>query len=127
MGQYVIGSMPQPGSIFLGNFDDDEHLEVLAATGASNNGAVAGGLDVEHSYVVSWMESDRKGTYAINLRGLTADGQVGRMTTVGRTSVARAVPQMIRVRDKLVLAWTDEMNELSKVVSVKVRITGFYD
>ena len=81
----------------------------------------------EHSYVISWMESDKKGTYDINLRGLTADGQVGRMTTVGRTSVARTVPQMIRVGDKLVLAWTDEMNELSKVVSVKVPITGFYD
>jgi hypothetical protein len=34
---------------------------------------------------------------------------------------------MIRAGDKLILAWTDEMSDLSKVVSVKVPILGFYD
>jgi hypothetical protein len=47
--------------------------------------------------------------------------------TVGRTSVARNVPQMVLVDDKLILAWTDTMEELSKVVSVKVEIRGFYN
>jgi hypothetical protein len=79
------------------------------------------------SYVVSWMESDDDGTYAINLRALTFDGQMGPVRTVGRTSLARNVPQMHRIGDQLILAWTDEMNELSKVVSVKVPILGFYD
>ncbi len=80
-----------------------------------------------HSYVVSWMESGAVGSYAINLRALTLDGQAGPVHTVGRTSLVRAVPQLIRVDDKLVLAWTDEFDDLSKVVSVEVRIRGFYD
>jgi len=41
--------------------------------------------------------------------------------------VARTFPQMLRVRDELIFAWTDEMNDLSKVASVKVPIIGFYD
>lgn len=80
-----------------------------------------------HSYVVSWMESGAVGSHAIKLRALTLDGQAGPVHTVGRTSLARVVPQLIRVHDKLVLAWTDEFDDLSKVVSVEVRIRGFYD
>ena len=80
-----------------------------------------------HSYAVSWMESDDDGTYTIKLRAFTIDGQTGRAQTVGRTSVARNVPQMIIVDDRLILAWTDTIEELSKVVSVKVEIRGFYD
>ncbi len=81
----------------------------------------------ERSYAVSWLEPDRSGTNAILLRSLTADGQIGGINTVGRTALSRAVPQMLRVGDKLVFAWTDEMNDLSKVASVKVPIIGFYD
>jgi len=81
----------------------------------------------ESSFVVSWMESEKDGIYAIKIRGLTFDGKMGRAQTVGRTSVARAVPQMVRVGDKLILAWTDEISDQHKVVSVKVPILGFYD
>jgi hypothetical protein len=80
-----------------------------------------------HRFVVSWMESDKKGVYAINIRGLTFDGQAGRVHTVGRTSTARIVPQLARVGSQLILAWTDEIGDLNKVVSVKVPILGFYD
>lgn len=80
-----------------------------------------------HSFAISWMESEKKSTYAIKLRSMTVDGQMGRVHTVGRTSLARTVPQLVRVADNLVLAWTDEISELSKVVSVKVPILGFYD
>lgn len=55
------------------------------------------------------------------------NGQIGPVNTVGRTEVARAVPQMVRENDTLVLAWTDEMNELTKIASVKLPIVGFYD
>jgi hypothetical protein len=77
--------------------------------------------------VVSWMESDKNEPYTINIRGLTFDGQAGPVHTVGRTSIARAVPQLARVGDQLILAWTDNINELNKVASVKVPILGFYD
>ena len=79
------------------------------------------------SFAISWMESEKKGTYAIKLRSMTFDGRMGPVYTVGRTSLARTVPQLVRVADHLVLAWTDEMGDLSKVVSVKVPLLGFYD
>jgi len=97
----------------------------IASAGALGHVGVS--LIDKHSYVVSWMESDQDGSYDINLRAVTTDGQVGRSNTIGRTSVARAVPQMVRVGDKFILAWTDELSDLSKVVSVKVPILGFYD
>jgi hypothetical protein len=76
---------------------------------------------------VSWLETDRKGTYSIRLRALTFDGQLGRVETVGRTSLARTVPQLVRIGDELALAWTDEIMDESKVASVKVQILGFYE
>ena len=97
----------------------------IASTGSSGHVGVS--LIDKHSYVVSWMESDKDGTYAVNLRARTVDGQLGRVRTIGRTSVARNVPQMILVGDKLIFAWTDEMSDLNKVVSVEVPILGFYD
>ena len=98
---------------------------LIASTGALGHVAVS--LIDEHSFVVSWVEADKNKSYDINLRAVTTDGQVGRTTTIGRTSVVRTVPQMLRVGDKLILAWTDELNDLSKVVSVKVPILGFYN
>jgi hypothetical protein len=97
----------------------------IASRGTSGHVGIA--MIDRHSYVISWMESDKDGSYEINLRARTADGQMGRVQTVGRTSVARNVPQMTRVGDKLILAWTDELSDLSKVVSVQVPILGFYD
>jgi hypothetical protein len=91
------------------------------------HGRVGVAMIDRHSFAVSWMESEKKGTYAIKLRSMTYDGQMGRVHTVGRTSLARTVPQLLRVADNLVLAWTDEIRELSKVVSVRVPILGFFD
>jgi hypothetical protein len=101
-----------------------EPVEVAAR---NVTGHVGVSLIDAHSFVVSWMESDKDGTYAIKIRALTKDRQLGRVNTVGRTSVARTVPQLIRVGDKLILAWTDEIGDLSKIMSVSVPILGFYD
>ena len=90
-------------------------------------GRVGAAMIDRHSFALSWMESDKDGTYAIKLRGMTFDGQLGPVHTVGRTSVGRTVPQMARIGDQILLAWTDEMNDLSKVVSVRVPLPGFYD
>ena len=80
-----------------------------------------------HTFAVSWLEPDKKGSYAINLRAVTFDGQLGRVETVGRTSVAYSVPQMVRVEDELLFAWTDTINDASKIASVSVKILGFYN
>jgi hypothetical protein len=97
----------------------------IASKGASGHVGIS--MIDRDSYVISWMESDKDGGYEINLRALTIDGQMGPATTIGRTSLARTVPQMVLVGDKLIHAWTDELSDLSKVVSVKVPILGFYD
>jgi hypothetical protein len=79
------------------------------------------------TYVVSWLEPDQKETFVINIRSLTASGQMGRIRIAGRTSFASVLPQMVRVDNKLVLAWTDDINGKSKIASVGVSILGFYD
>ncbi len=99
----------------------------LDVAGTNVSGHVGLVLIDNQTYAVSWMESGKNEDYVIKLRAFTVDGQTGRVQTVGRTSVARNVPQMVLVDDKLILAWTDTMQELSKVVSVKVAIRGFYN
>ncbi|MDH3441296.1 MAG: hypothetical protein OEM63_11130, partial [Gammaproteobacteria bacterium] len=79
------------------------------------------------SAVVSWVESDNRGTNAINIRGVTTGGQLGRVQTVGRTDLIRLYPQMIRRDDTLFLAWTDEIIDDPEIVSIRVPILGFYD
>jgi len=90
-------------------------------------GRVGAAMIDRQSFAISWMESEKNGTYTIKLRSMTFDGQMGPVHTVGRTSLARIVPQLVRVADNLVLAWTDEISDQHKVVSVKVPILGFYD
>jgi hypothetical protein len=78
------------------------------------------------SYVISWLESDDD-AYVIKVRGVTANGQLGRIHTAGRSNLARTVPQLKRVSDKLIIAWTDKRNDSSKVVSVEMPILGLYE
>lgn len=80
-----------------------------------------------HSAVVSWVESDNRGTHAINLRGVTVGGRLGPPLVVGRSELRRIYPQMIRSDDLLVLAWTDKRNESTRLASVRVPIPGFHE
>ena len=79
------------------------------------------------SVVISWVESDKRGTNAINIRGLTVGGIAGPVETVGRSTLLRIYPQLARSNDKLILAWTDEVGEAVEVVSIEVPILGFYE
>ena len=79
------------------------------------------------SVAVSWVESDNRGTNAINIRALTTAGLLGPVETVGRTDLLRVYPQLARSDDKLVLAWTDEISDVTEIVSIKIPILGFYD
>jgi hypothetical protein len=97
----------------------------ISSTNAAGHVGIA--LIDAHSFAVSWMESGASGEFTVNLRALTTNGAIGPVRIIGRTSVAQNVPQLLRVRDKLLLAWTDEFDGLGKVVSVEVAIRGFYD
>ena len=79
------------------------------------------------SAAVSWVESDNRDTNAINIRAITTTGNLGPVHTVGRTDLRQIYPQIVRSGDKLILVWTDEMNEATQLASIKVPILGFYD
>ena len=79
------------------------------------------------SAAVSWVEKDKRGTNAINVRTVTSSGSLGPVHTVGRSNLLRIYPQLVRAADKLLLAWTDEIGDTTEVVSVMVPIPGFYD
>lgn len=97
----------------------------IASKGSSGHVGIA---IVDRSAVtVSWVESDKHGTNAINLRGLTVGGTTGPVETVGRSTLLRIYPQLARSNDKLILAWTDEVGDVTEVVSVEVPILGFYE
>lgn len=97
----------------------------IASTRASGHVGIA--IIDSTSVAVSWVESDKHGTNAINIRGLTVGGVVGPVETVGRSTLLRIYPQLARSNDKLILAWTDEVGDSAEVVSIEVPILGFYE
>lgn len=101
--------------------------EPLEVASKNVTGHVAIAMIDRDTFAISWLKKNRKGTYEVSLRGLSFDGRMGRVETIGKTAVARTFPQMVRVRDELVFAWTDTMNDRSKIASVKVPIIGFYE
>jgi hypothetical protein len=59
--------------------------------------------------------------------GHTVGGQAGPIHTVGRTALMRIVPQLVRVADKLIVAWTDKLGDSSEVLSIEIPILGLND
>lgn len=97
----------------------------IASSGVSGHVGIA--VIDRSSVAVSWVESDNRGTNAINIRSLTTSGALGPTTTVGRSKLLRIYPQLIRSDDKLILAWSDVIGDAGEVVSIEVPILGFYD
>ena len=71
--------------------------------------------------------NDRIDGFNIRMRAFTLDGQVGSVWTVGKTSLMRTVPQLARDGDELLFAWTDQIEDVLEVVSVRMKIVDFYD
>lgn len=97
----------------------------IAANGTSGHVGVA--IVDRSSVAVSWVESDSRGTNAINIRSLTKGGLLGPAHTVGRTNLVRVYPQMVRNEDELILAWTDDISDATRISSIRVPILGSYD
>lgn len=97
----------------------------IASAGASGHVGIA--VIDRKSVAVSWVETDKHGTNAINIRGLTRSGDLGPVNTVGRSTLKRIYPQLIRSDDRLILAWTDQITDATEIVSVVVPILGFYE
>ncbi len=71
---------------------------------------------------LSWLESGRRQFDDVRVRSLTANGELGSVQTVGRTALSRVVPQIARVGDDVLLAWSDELNGEQRTSSVRVPI-----
>ena len=76
----------------------------------------------DNAVVVSWLESGAQGLDDVRVRSIAADGRFGPVETVGRTALSRVVPQLARVGDELVLAWTDDLRGERRISSVRVPI-----
>ena len=50
LGKHVVGALIS-GDRYVGNFDEDSYGELFFTSAASDNGAVAGGLDDQHAYI----------------------------------------------------------------------------
>ena len=129
--------------VVVGWFSGADHSPIVQVAISTNSGKTFGepieiakrgalgrvGIAIvdRHSFVVSWMESDGDGTYDIQLRGLTVDGQLGNVWNVGKTAEMRTTPQLVRHDDKLIMAWTDRIEDQTQVVSVRMKLLDFYD
>jgi len=97
----------------------------IASQGLSGHVGVA--IIDPTSAAVSWVEADQYGSHAINLRTVAVSGQLGPVKTAGRSELQRIFPQLVRSDDLLILAWTDVIDDTTRIASVKVPIPGFYD
>lgn len=72
---------------------------------------------------VSWVASgQRSGLNDITVAAVTMKGAIGTPEVIGRTAYIRSVPQMKRLEDRLVLVWTDENSDGSRLASAQVTI-----
>lgn len=88
-------------------------------------GRPLGHVDVTYigdsSFAISYMKHG-DGLHDILLRSLTSEGDLSLYKTAGRTAVARNVPQMVEHDGNLVMAWTDIVNDESRIATVSIEI-----
>ncbi len=68
---------------------------------------------------VSWLQSSDSGS-VINVRRISADGTLGPIHIVTGTAAAFSVPQMVRLGNDLVFAWTESVDKVRRVVSARI-------
>ena len=90
------------------------------------SGRIAGYLGIaavdETSVAVSWMTLGDASGNPILLRRLGASGELGTVHTVGTSGLLRVVPQLARDGDALVVAWTDKIDDTSRIVTARMAI-----
>lgn len=95
------------------------------------SGRVSGHVDIAaigpSSVAVSWVEADDSGSNAVNTRSLTTERHLGPVQTAGHTRLLRVHPQMVNHDDDLILAWTDAVDDATRITSVRIPIRGLRD
>lgn len=75
----------------------------------------------DNAFAMSWLEKSGD-LNDVRLRSVTTAGDLGRIKTVGRTALRHTVPEMAAHDGRLVFAWTDRVNEHTRLASASVRI-----
>lgn len=122
----AAGDIPMVKTAFSTNAGKTFAEPVVLAKGTVS-GHVGNAVIDRDTFIVSWLQPEKSAGNAVKIRGLTFSGQMTPVYTVGRTSISRTVPQLVRVKDQLLLAWTNNIGDHDKIVSVRVPIVGFYD
>jgi hypothetical protein len=76
----------------------------------------------DQTVAISWLESGKRDFDNVQLRSLTASGELGPRQTVGRTALSRVVPQIALAGDDVLLAWSDDFNGEWRTSSVLVPV-----
>jgi hypothetical protein len=80
------------------------------------SGRIAGYVDLalldEETAAVSWVGRDSSGSNSINVRRIAVDGSAGPVHVAAQTKQLRVVPQLAYRDDNLIVAWTDEIDEV---------------
>ncbi len=100
--------------------DSGEHFSAPIEVVRSNTlGRVAVVLLDNGDIAVSWLQSSETGS-VINVRRVSADGSLGPIHAVTATAAAFSVPQMVRMGNDLVFAWTESVETAHRVVSARI-------
>jgi len=71
---------------------------------------------------VSWLVTADAKTSAVKVRKVMADATLGPIRVVASTATGLSVPQMVRVKSELVLAWTEKREDDTHIASARIAI-----
>lgn len=82
-------------------------------------------LDSGH-VAVSWLRGVSNESNEVLVRHVARDGSIGPIVTIAVGAAALTVPQMVRLEDKLIFAWTESQNGEYRIASATVPIDALY-
>jgi hypothetical protein len=85
-------------------------------------GRVAVTLLDDGELAVSWLASAEAEYSAVKVRKVMNDATLGPIRVVASTATALSVPQMVRVKSELVLAWTEKREDDTYIASARIAI-----
>lgn len=115
------GNVPRVKAAFSSDAGDRFTSPVFIDLGRPVGWPATALLD-DGSAVVSWLESRGEGRGDLLIRRVAPDGRLGAPTLVAQSSSGRStgIPQMLRVRDRLLLAWRTD-----RVQTALVPVPGY--
>jgi hypothetical protein len=73
---------------------------------------------------VSWLQNNADGNANVMVRKIDSNGQPGTAVVISKTATQFAVPQMERVGDYLIFAWTETHDYVDRIASARILINA---